>query len=121
VDIEARVEWALETAYARLNAELASSPYTVPFELPYPTEATNAQALIAGVILHDLRGGKDDDEIKEQRKQALGFSRKIIAGQLRIVGLTGTTNAPGVVKDSGCGCPAKCVVGTYKRIYVVEG
>lgn len=62
-DVEARVTWALESAYEYVNDRLREGPYTIPFVIDgtLPKTIVRMCAAYAGVLLYESRGIVDVD------------------------------------------------------------
>jgi len=58
--INARIDWALLQAEARIDGRLKGSQYEIPFN-PVPTVINDLCARLAAIILWELRGITDSD------------------------------------------------------------
>lgn len=80
-EVAARVAWALDLSYSRLNARLRGGPYVVPLSEPVDEVVVNMQATMAGLLLHDSRGYDDSGK----RRDPLGVHRKVLEADIRMV------------------------------------
>ena len=102
--IAARITWARERAYTRINSRLRSTRYKVPFESPFPQDITECEADLAGFYLFQARRLDGDDQtvknLSHMKKAAYETLDQITSGILTLdVDLQGHTNAPSVYSD----------------------
>lgn len=98
-DIEVRVQWALDQAAARIDAQLSGGAYGLPFDEPYSLLLVEANARLAGVLLHDARGYTDEDEFKPHREAASRLIRSVRSGKLTLIGVEAAKSIPAAVTD----------------------
>ena len=103
-EIADRVEWALETAHAKLNNRLRGGRYAIPFEAPVDPQIVNLEAQLAGLALYDSRGVGDDEDTQDTfsklRKSLWQEVSKIRAGQIRLDVTDVATSVPQVIAEN---------------------